>query len=94
MLTPWLLAGAFDLVGATLNVPPLELVPNHNDASLSDEEHDSDLLRYRPVELDACLSVHPAFVQVFAIVELQLSLAQTRRFHNSSDNDARGCSMP
>jgi hypothetical protein len=39
MLTPWLLAGAFDLVGATLNVPPLELVPNHNDASLSDEEH-------------------------------------------------------
>jgi hypothetical protein len=39
MLTPWLLASAFDLVGATLNVPPLELVPNHNDASLSDEEH-------------------------------------------------------
>jgi hypothetical protein len=39
MLTPWLLAGAFDLVGATLNVPPLELVPIHNHASLSDEEH-------------------------------------------------------
>jgi hypothetical protein len=38
MLTSWLLASAFDLVGATLNVPPSELIPNQNGISLSDDE--------------------------------------------------------
>jgi hypothetical protein len=36
MLTPWLLACAFDLVGATLDVPPSESVPIQKNTGLSD----------------------------------------------------------
>jgi hypothetical protein len=56
--------------------------------------HDSDLRQYRPAELDVCLFVHLAFVHLSAIVELQLSLAQTTRLHSSFDGDARERSMP
>lgn len=36
MLAPWLLARAFDLVGATLNMPLSEAVPNFKNTGLSE----------------------------------------------------------
>lgn len=36
MLAPWLLARAFDLVGATLKMPLSEAVPNSKNTGLSE----------------------------------------------------------